>query len=350
MLFTHNRKNPSIPTLFNNTHQNYNVWILNIKNMQLKKTKYTAVSLFSGCGGSDLGLVSAGIRPIWANEINSTACEMYKKLTGFSHMVNADIALIDKFPEADILVGCYPCQGYSQGGRRKNTDEINFLYRHFDRALRAIRPRAFIVENVNGMRFSQNQHLLSNQIYRFRMAGYNVSWQVLDAKHYGLAQDRKRLFIVGIQSSENKRYCFPFPSYGTPESPFKTLRDVIYPYRNSPKGSYNEEDFHWYYLSRNRRREWNEQSPCIVANWRHVGLHPDSPPLHRAGPDKWVFATEGKARRFSYLECAALQGFPEPKKFDGPWQVRDKFKAIGNAVPPPLFHAISKNLIALIEN
>jgi len=314
------------------------------------QTKFSAVSLFSGCGGSDIGLVLAGITPLWAIEINRSACEMYTKLTGYSHIVQSDIAKITTFPQADILIGCYPCQGYSQGGRREDTDEINFLYRHFDRALRQIRPLAFIVENVNGMRFSQNCHLLNNQLRRFRSAGYRVTWQVMDAKNFGLAQDRKRLFIVGIQSSENKKFIFPAPTHGTVETPFMTLREVIYRYRNAPKGSYNEDDFHWYYLSRNRHRGWNEQAPCVVANWRHIALHPDSPPLRRLGPDKWVFEFEGKARRFSYIECAALQGFPDPKKFDGPWSVKDRFQAIGNAVPPPLFGAIAKELVNQLES
>jgi DNA (cytosine-5)-methyltransferase 1 len=79
-------------------------------------------------------------------------------------------------------------------------DKINFLYREYDRVLRQMRPLAVIVENVDGMRFAQNDHLLRNQLVRFRAAGYQVTWKVLDAKDYGLAQDRKRLFIVGVRS------------------------------------------------------------------------------------------------------------------------------------------------------
>ena len=64
------------------------------------------------------------------------------------------------------------------------------------------------------MRFSHNKHLLRAQLTRFRMAGYSVNWQVLDAKDYGLAQDRKRLFIVGIRSSERRRFTFCFETHG----------------------------------------------------------------------------------------------------------------------------------------
>ncbi len=305
-----------------------------------------AVSLFSGCGGSDLGLREAGVRTVWANDASEAACELYESVTGTKKtIVHGDIAKIGKFPDSELLVGCYPCQGYSQGGRRNDEDKINILYQHFDRALRKIRPRAFIVENVDGMRFSQNQHFLRAQLTRFRLAGYRTCWKVLEAKSYGLAQDRKRLFIVGIQSSEGKSYSFPQATHGPQATkPFKTLRDTIWHLRQAPAGSYNNEPYHWYYLSRNRRREWEGQSPCVVAHWRHVGLHPDSTPLVKLGTDRWAFDGQGSSRRFSYLECAALQGFPDPSNFSVR-SVEERFRAIGNAVPPPLFAAVAKALL-----
>lgn len=308
--------------------------------------KFSAVSLFAGCGGSDLGLQMAGIAPIWSNELNETASQLYVDVTGLSTIKTCDIRQIEKFPKADILAGCYPCQGYSQGGVRDDEASINFLYREFDRALRQIRPLAFIVENVDGMRFSHNKHLLDNQLVRFRSAGYRVSWAVLDAKDYGLAQQRRRLIMVGIRSSENIVYRFPRPTHGPQSSgkSYATMREVIWHLRDAPPGSYNEEPLHWYYLSRNRRHGWDQQAPCVVGHWRHVALHPDSPPLRKVGTDHWEFAAEGKARRFSYLECAALQGFPEPEAFRSQ-KVRDRFLAIGNAVPPPLFAAVAASLV-----
>lgn len=99
------------------------------------------------------------------------------------------------------------------------------------------------------MRFSQNASLLRNQLTRFRSAGYKVRTKLLDAKDYGLAQDRKRLFLVGVRSAEGIEYEFPKPTHG-PEGKeqHRTLRDVIWRLRNAPAGSYNEEPFHWYYL------------------------------------------------------------------------------------------------------
>ena len=311
--------------------------------------RLSAVSLFAGCGGSDIGLKAAGVETIWANEKLESAAELYVRVTGTKVMHTGDIRTIKTIPQADILVGCYPCQGYSQGGRRNDRDQINFLYHEFDRVLRKTRPLAFIVENVDGMRFAQNNHLLTNQLTRFRLAGYTVNWKVLDAKDFGLAQDRRRLFMVGIRSSEGIGFRFPKPTHGIESRPYRTLRDVIWKLREAPDNSYDTEPFHWYYLSRNRRRTWGQQATCIVAHWRHVGLHPDSPPLTKVGPDHWKFSRPGKARRFSYLECASLQGFPKPELFDVR-SVRERFRAIGNAVPPPLFKSVTRALVRHLES
>ncbi len=315
-----------------------------------KYIEYSAVSLFSGCGGSDLGLRSAGVETLWANEINGIACELYSQVVKRNVIEHADVRDIDQFRKADILAGCYPCQGYSQGGRRNTEDGINYLYQEFDRALRQVRPLAFIVENVNGMRFAHNEPLLNNQLKRFRLAGYRVTWRVLDAVDYGLAQERRRLFMVGIRSKEGKTYRFPEPTHGNMPNQTKpiTLRDVIWHLRDAPIGSYNAEPFHWYYLSRDRGRWWTQQAPCVVAHWRHLGLHPDSPPLEKLGTDEWRFKYEGFARRYSYLEAAALQGFPNPFAFRA-GSVEQRVRAIGNAVPPPLFGAVAKALVEQIQ-
>jgi DNA (cytosine-5)-methyltransferase 1 len=313
-----------------------------------QKPKFSGLSLFSGCGGSDLGMLAAGIDVVKAVEINNHACTLYKRVTGLESIEQADIRTIDMFPKVDILSGCYPCQGYSQGGRRENTDAINFLYREFDRVLRQTKPLAFIVENVNGMRFAQNSVLLRSQLTRFRLAGYRVSWKELNAMDYGVPQERRRLFLVGIRTTEHKLFRFPLPTHGVDGLPHSTQKDAIWNLRNAPAGSYNEEPFHWYYLSRNRRREWNEPAKCVVAHWRHTCLHPDSPALRRIHTDKWVFARSGIARRLSFLECAALQGFPNPFVFDGV-PVRERFKAIGNAVPPPLFRSVAIALLKQLE-
>ena len=186
-------------------------------------SKPKAVSLFAGCGSADLGLIEAGFEVVFANDVWKVACELYTDNIEGPGIIQGDISTIKSFPKADLLIGCYPCQGYSQAGVRDPSSKINYLYREFDRALRQIRPKAFIVENVNGMAFGRNKRLLMNQLVRFRLAGYQVSWKVLDAKDYGLPQTRRRIFIVGTRSDLGVRYEFPEPTHGPDgSSPYLT--------------------------------------------------------------------------------------------------------------------------------
>ncbi len=308
--------------------------------------KGQAISLFSGCGGSDLALQHRGYNILWANDISNVACQTYKDNIADPRIETGDIRDVQKFPSADLQIGCYPCQGYSQGGKRDWNDSVNFLYRQFDRVLRIVRPKAFVVENVNGMAYGESRSLLNNQLYRYRMAGYKVKWGVLNARDYGVAQHRRRVFLVGIRSDLNFEYEFPKPTHSPGLRPFVTQRDVIAGMPQWPLGEFNQEPFHWYYLSRKRRMPWGKQSPCIVGHWRHVPMHPLSPPLRRINTDKWQFTRKGRARRFSYRECALLQGFPRSFKWER-GTVRERFQMIGNAVPPPLFAAVLEGLSTL---
>jgi DNA (cytosine-5)-methyltransferase 1 len=300
----------------------------------------SAISLFSGCGGSDLALEQVGFRVRWANDIWTHACATYRDNIPNPEIREGDIRDFERFPDAQLLVGCYPCQGYSQGGKRASDEPVNFLYREFDRALRFIQPRAFLVENVNGMAYGDNEELLRNQLTRYRLAGYRVKWKVLDAKDYGVAQTRRRVFIVGIRSDFEEEFEFPEPTHGPGRKrSFKTQRQAIgrMPWR--PEGKYCNEPLHWYYLSRDRRHTWGEPAPCIVGHHRSVPLHPRSPKLHKVRRDCWTFRSDRPARRLSYEECARLQGFPASWRFDH-GRLRDRFQLIGNAVPPPLFKAV----------
>src|SRR5687767_9301784 len=109
------------------------------------------VSLFSGCGGSDAGVIRAGFNVIMANDILPYARDVYEANHPATDYHLGDITKIKAFPPAEVLVGCYPCQGFSQGGVREPSRTVNRLYVEFARALRLIKPKAFIVENVAGM-------------------------------------------------------------------------------------------------------------------------------------------------------------------------------------------------------
>jgi DNA (cytosine-5)-methyltransferase 1 len=305
-----------------------------------------AVSLFSGCGGSDAGAIAAGFEVVMANDKLPYARDVYLANHPETDYVLGDIAKINQFPKAELLVGCYPCQGFSQGGVRDPSRSINTLYLEFARALKAIKPKAFIVENVSGMARKNFRHLLDDQIKVFADVGYKVNATILNAAHYGVAQERKRIFIVGLRSDLGVEYSFPNPTHGAGAPlPHANLRQAIGDMPEWPEGEFYDLDFHWYYLSRNRWRGWDEISKTIVANPRHMPLHPASPALKKQKHNVWKFEGEGRARRFSYKEAARVQGFKNlsfPDSESGSLNMR--YTVIGNAVPPQLFEAVTSSL------
>lgn len=310
--------------------------------------KPTAVSLFSGCGGSDSGLADAGFEVLMANDILGYAAETYLANLPETDYVVKPVEEVKAFPQADLLVGCYPCQGYSQGGARVADRGINYLFTEFGRALRAIKPKAFIVENVSGLMRADNQALFQRQLRNFRSAGYRVVWELLRAEDFGVAQERRRVIIVGIRSDIDATYQFPLPTHGVDGGRgLVTIGEAIAGLPEWPEGEFNDEPFHWYYMSRNRRRDYGELSKTIVSRSRHMPLHPMSPPLVHTGPDRYEFAFEGPARRFSYREAACLQGFSSGMIFPETRGMHSRYKVVGNAVPPPLFKAVAMNLPAV---
>ena len=305
----------------------------------------TVVSLFSGCGGSDAGVLRAGFDVLMANDILPYARDVYLANHPETDYVLGDVSAIESFPSADMLVGCYPCQGFSQGGVRKADRKINTLYLEFARALRIVKPKAFIVENVSGMVRKNFEHLLKDQFKVFEEAGYRVKSQILNASHFGVAQDRKRIFIVGIHETFGVDFSFPTATHGEGLKKVNTIRDAIGDLPEWPVGEFYDADFHWYYLSRNRRQDWDQISKTIVANPRHMPLHPISHNLEKLGPDKWQFTSNDRARRFSFREAAYLQGFgnlvfPETERAS----MNMKYTVVGNAVPPPLFEAVARGI------
>jgi DNA (cytosine-5)-methyltransferase 1 len=306
-----------------------------------------AISLFSGCGGSDAGVIAAGFEVVMANDKLAYARDVYLANHPATNYLLGDVTKIDCFPAADLLLGCYPCQGFSQGGVRDPGRKINTLYLEFARALRQVRPKAFIVENVSGMVRRNFSHLLADQLRVFTEAGYRVKAQVLSAADFGVAQERRRIFIVGLRDDLGLEYTFPSPTHV--EGARVTIGDALAGMPEWPEGEFYAREFHWYYLSRNRRREWEEVSKTIVANPRHMPLHPMSPPLKKREHNVWEFESEGRARRFSYREAARLQGFAPGLKFpdSAAGSLDMRYKVIGNAVPPPLFEAVARALPAV---
>ena len=213
------------------------------------------VSLFAGCGGSDVRLISCRYKIFYANGIRPFAKDVYLENLPENDFELNPIENIEKFPTAPLLIGCYPCQGFSQGGHRDPNRKINRLYLEFDQALKQIRPKAFIVENASGMAKRNFSYLLHNQLRVFREQGYRVTYDILDASDFGVPQGRKRIFPVGIREDLGIEFYFPTATYGNKCDISKiTIRQAISSMPEWPLGEFYDYDFHWYYLSRNSQR------------------------------------------------------------------------------------------------
>lgn len=176
--------------------------------------KPTVVSLFSGCGGLDLGFINAGYEVIWANDFFSEAVETYKKNIG-DHIIFEDISKIknsDIPNDFDILLGGFPCQGFSiANSKRSMKDERNFLYKEMLRIVKDKKPKFFLAENVKGL-LSMHQGKIIEMIKKdFEKIGYNVDYKLVNSADYGVPQQRERVLIMGNRIGKNN--IFPEPTH-----------------------------------------------------------------------------------------------------------------------------------------
>ena len=172
------------------------------------------ISLFSGCGGLDLGLVQAGNTIVWANDIDKDACATYRKNIG-DYTICDDIKNIDfsSLPDADVVVGGFPCQGFSQANRlRTLDDDRNKLYRFFYNTILIKQPKFFIAENVKGILSLGKGTAIKQIVSEFEMAGYTISVNLVNMADYGVPQTRQRVIIIGQRKDLGNKFLFVFPS------------------------------------------------------------------------------------------------------------------------------------------
>ncbi len=321
--------------------------------------QYRAVSLFSGCGGFEWGAKQAGANIIWSNDIDPHAEGAYKSLFPDVEFHPGDVSKIKTFPKADILIGCYPCTGFSVASRRRwrsrenrdlKTNKSNFLYLEFVRALKQVKPKFLFVENVRGMRSADGGWFLNEQLNAFQNEGYVIPEpELLDVSQFGVAQTRKRIFIVGVRNDLGLEYKYPHPSHGPKlRHQFKSLKDTIGDMELWPEGEYLDYKFHGHYLTRNRKRTWDDRSYTIVADAHHVPLHPMGKPMRFVEKDTWELQGEAN-RRLSWRECARIQDLPHHIEFEETSRLTDKYRVIGNAVPPGMGKALVGEALRLLE-
>lgn len=318
------------------------------------------ISLFSGCGGLDLGFERAGFEIPVANEFDPTIFETFKANHPNTRLIEGDIRKIaaEDFPhDVDGVIGGPPCQSWSEAGSLRGIeDQRGQLFYDYIRILRKTQPKFFLAENVSGMLANRHSDAVKNILNLFDESNYDVSLTLVNAKDYGVAQERKRVFYIGFRKDLHIDFCFPKGSTKEDEKKI-TLRDVIWDLQftavpsgrnntHNPEAVNNNEYFTGAYspifMSRNRVKSWDEQAFTVQASGRQCQIHPQAPKMIKVGTNdcRFVEGKENLYRRMTIREVARVQGFPDDFKFIYR-STNDAYKMIGNAVPVNLAYEIA---------
>ncbi len=285
------------------------------------------ISLFSGCGGLDLGFKKAGFNIIWANDFDKEAVESYKSNIG-EHIIYDSIYNIktEDIPDADILIGGFPCLGFTvaKGKSRELNCDYNQLFQEYARVLDAKQPKYFLVENVTGIKsgkeFNDFFHNVILESFISSGIGYRVKYETILSSDLGVPQNRKRVIILGTRNDIKKEPNFPKKFIEDK----LTLKDAIYDLPREydltiPNHIGNKHKVKINGYVGNRQLDWDKPSPTITGRGSRTGgavIHPH-PNRHR---------------RLSVRECARIQSFPDNFIFKG--SNGACYAQIGNAVPP----------------
>lgn len=330
------------------------------------------ISLFSGCGGLDLGFEKAGFNIPVANEFDKSIWATFKVNHPNTHLIEGDIRNVTKTDieqfidgEVDGIIGGPPCQSWSEAGTLKGIkDARGQLFFDYIRILKEFQPKFFLAENVSGMLANRHSEAVQNILNLFDEAGYDVSFTLVNAKDYGVAEERKRVFFIGFRKDLNIE--FGFPKGSTKDDDKKiTLRDIIWDLQNTavPSGEKNHHNpeainnneyytgaYSSIFMSRNRVKSWDEQAFTVQASGRQCQLHPQAPKMVKVGTNECRFV-EGKEylyRRMTIREVARVQGFPDDFKFIYE-DTNTAYKMIGNAVPVNLAYEIAVAIKKYLE-
>jgi DNA (cytosine-5)-methyltransferase 1 len=342
------------------------------------------ISLFAGIGGFDLALNRLGHECVWANEWNKYAAEIYnRRFSDSSHLgeekterelssertgiesegsessVNGgksapvlcdtrDIRTVptSEIPDHDLLVGGFPCQAFSIAGKRRGFDDTRgTLFFEIARILKDKQPKFFILENVKGLLSHDNGFTFKTIISTLTELGYDLQWQVLNSKNFGVPQNRERVFIVGHIRGEPRPEVFPIGESDVGDNE-KQL---------SGKETYGERDIKdnkgggGYPLPTNTKLGYD------LAEERNDGIrleHPKSKTargrvIKGASQSLKTSAQVGvidkmRIRRLTPTECERLQGFPDG--FTEGVSDTQRYKCLGNAVSVPVVEAIARRL------
>lgn len=307
------------------------------------------VSLFSGCGGCDQGIIGdfdfnnhhydrLPFELIYASDIDQKALNTHKLNFDCEQVVCGNICDIpsEEIPDHDVLVGGFPCQSFSTVNPTKDPfDDRANLYKQMVRIAKDKQPKVVIAENVKGLMTLHKGEIFKRVREAFEDAGYTLAYRLVNAANYGVPQKRERMIMVGFRNDLG--LTFEFPDETTADEwvplsvavPTLAIEDKKYYFsEKAVQGMKNAKP-------NMKRGLWQKlDEPCltVTSHLAKVSLNSRDPVL-LVDPETELY------RRFTPMEAARIQSFPDKFEFAG--SESDAYRQIGNAVPPVLFWHIA---------
>lgn len=363
----------------------------NINPKKMLKSKPTIIDMFCGCGGLSQGFKDAGFEVLFGIDHDSPSLATYENNFGEGKGVKIDLFSkdflkniakeIDKYKkDLDVVVAGPPCQGFSLTGPRNFDDPRNQLYLSVFGVVKKFQPKAFLIENVKGMKTLYGGEVLGEVVRRFTALGYNVEIPtILSSANYGVPQIRERLFIVGIRKDIGS-FQFPIPTHA--ETEYVTCEEAIGDlqsrkndfgievddYEVLPKSAYQ------HYMRKGSKKLFNhvaskhtELVKSVIRLVPEGKNHKSLPPgvgesrkfneawtrYHSKKPSRTI--DTGHRNHFHYKwdrvptvrENARLQSFKDTFQFIGTRTQQNR--QVGNAVPPLLACNLAKQILKFIK-
>lgn len=316
----------------------------------MQKIKH--ISLFAGIGGIDLAFNNNDSETIWANEIDDTACKIYKFNFKNVELVKNDIRKINasNIPDFDILTAGFPCQSFSIMGKQLGfNDPRGNLFFEIIRIAKEKKPSVIFLENVKNLLIHDNGLTFSTICKSLTELGYKIKYKIMNAIEYGdIPQERERIYIVATNNFKIYN-SFSFPD----KIPLKNnINDIIDRKIKKDDSFYYIEDNKYFNILNTRIKDMEyiyriDDSGIATRAWKlcptlkaNIGTYHDRVPIIRD--------LHG-IRKLSLYEYLLLQGFPKNYKLPD-LSFKSIYKSIGNTVPVPVVKRIAKNIIQSIKN
>jgi DNA (cytosine-5)-methyltransferase 1 len=320
----------------------------------MKKIK--VVSLFCGCGGTDVGLTggfdylgrhyaSHNAQIVFANDIEPSACLLFKENFGVIPD-GRDIKSIksSEVPDSDVICGGFPCQSFSvvaQNPPRLGVkSDKGKLFFEMCRIIREKKPAFFIAENVKGILSANQGQAFPLILKEFEGCGYTVSWDLLKAVNFGIPQKRERVIMIGARNDLNFRFDFSKLPIREPKDyvPLKAVieQNVASKYFFSEKAVLGMKKAQTQ-MNKGRAQDINEPSNTVGAHLAKVSLNSTDP----------VLLIDGRYRRYTPREVARIQSFPDSFKLVG--SEHAQYQALGNAIAPVMLWYVFDELLKQVK-